>query len=46
MSIMDIRYNMINGINTAVCYTHKRVNPKGAQHKESIFFYFFPFVSV
>ena len=24
----------------------KRVNPKGAHHKESIFFYFFPFVSV
>ena len=27
-------YNMINIINTSVCYPWKRVNPKNIHHKE------------
>ena len=43
-------YNMINTIDTAVCYIWKllnRVNPKSSHHKEkTLFFYFFNFVSI
>ena len=46
MCARDVMYNMINIINTAVCYTWKlRVNSKSSYHKES-FFFFFSFVSM
>ena len=42
------KYNMINIINTTVCYIWKllRVNPKSFHHKEKFIFLLFNFVSI
>ena len=39
----NIMYNMVNIINTAICYTRKRINPKSSYHKEYFFLFFFFF---